>query len=70
LACMAQFYDFQRLYGDADPLHQRAVAIAQKSLGPQHPDTILYTKNLIACYRAQNKNKEANELERQLENVK
>ena len=36
---------------DAEPLHQRALAICEKALGPEHPDVAMSLNNLAALYR-------------------
>ena len=36
---------FDKLYDEAEPLFRRALNIAEKSLGPDHPSTILYRNN-------------------------
>ena len=39
----------------AEPLYQRSLAIHEKALGPDHPDTGLSLNNLAELYRAQGK---------------
>jgi tetratricopeptide (TPR) repeat protein len=34
---LAALYDAQGRYAEAEPLYRRAVAIAEKALGPDHP---------------------------------
>ena len=36
---LALLYDNQGKYNEAEPLYQRALAIDEKTLGPDHPDT-------------------------------
>ncbi len=36
---LAFLYDSQGKYEQAEPLYQRALAIREKRLGPEHPDT-------------------------------
>ena len=36
---LALLYKNQGRYGEAEPLYQRALAICEKALGPDHPDT-------------------------------
>ena len=42
----------QGRHGEAIPLAQRALAIREKALGPDHPDTALSLNNLAELYRA------------------
>ena len=35
---LAALYRAQGRYAEAEPLHQRALAIREKALGPEHPD--------------------------------
>src|SRR5439155_297783 len=39
-------------YGRAEPLYQRALAIREQALGPQHPDVALSLNTLAGLYRA------------------
>ena len=39
-------------YAKAEPLYQRALAIHEKALGPDHPDTATALNNLAELYRA------------------
>ena len=39
-------------YDQALPLHQRALKIYEKALGPEHPDTAGSLNNLAALYKA------------------
>ena len=43
----------QGLYAKAEPLYQRALAIDEKALGPEHPDTATSLNNLAVLYDAQ-----------------
>jgi tetratricopeptide (TPR) repeat protein len=38
-------------YGEAKPLYERALAIAEKALGPEHPHTAMSLNNLAGVYR-------------------
>jgi hypothetical protein len=38
-------------YAKAEPLFQRALAIREKALGPEHPDTGLSLSTLAELYR-------------------
>ena len=39
-------------YAQAEPLYQRALAISEKALGPEHPDTATALNNLAGLYHA------------------
>ena len=49
-------------YADAIPLAQRALAIREKALGPDHPDVALSLNNLALLYRNQGRYAEAEPL--------
>lgn len=49
-------------YAEAQPLHQRALDICEKALGPEHPDTATGLNNLAALYDSQGKYAEAEPL--------
>ncbi|MFN9547900.1 MAG: tetratricopeptide repeat protein, partial [Cyanobacteriota bacterium] len=39
-------------YGEAEPLYRRSLAILEKALSPEHPDTIKVLNNLATMYLA------------------
>ena len=43
---LANLYYTQGKYDLAEPLYERALAIYEKALGPDHPDTIQIRENL------------------------
>jgi len=49
-------------YSEAEPLLQRALAIREKALGPEHPDVAASLNNLAALYDAQGQYAEAEPL--------
>ncbi|TMC16968.1 MAG: tetratricopeptide repeat protein, partial [Chloroflexi bacterium] len=49
-------------YADAEPLHQRALAIREQHLGAEHPDTASSLSNLALLYREQGKFEQAEPL--------
>ncbi len=49
-------------YNEAEPLHQRALAIDEKHLGPNHPDTASSLNNLAVLYSDQGKYEQAESL--------
>ena len=49
----AGFYLYERgRYTDAEPLYERALAIREKALGPEHPDVATSLNNLAVLYRS------------------
>jgi len=49
-------------YAEAEPLYKRALAIREKALGPEHPDTTRSLNDLAVLYDSQGKNAEAEPL--------
>ncbi|HEY6252399.1 MAG TPA: tetratricopeptide repeat protein [Candidatus Angelobacter sp.] len=61
----AAFYLVERArYTEAESLYRRALAIREKVLGPEHPDTALSLNNLATLYDDQGKYEEAAPLHR------
>jgi tetratricopeptide (TPR) repeat protein len=56
------YLDGRARYEEAEPLHQRALAIWEKALGPDHPDTAASLNNLAALYHNQGRYGEAEPL--------
>ena len=50
---LAFLYESQGLYGKAEPLYQRALAIDEKLLGADHPNTATSLNNLASLYAFQ-----------------
>jgi tetratricopeptide (TPR) repeat protein len=48
---LAGLYRAQGQYTKAESLHQRALAIFEKALGPEHPDVATSLNNLALLYR-------------------
>ncbi len=48
---LADLYQKQGRYADAEPLYKRALAIREKALGPNHPDVASSLNNLAELYR-------------------
>ena len=59
---LAGMYMSQAKYAEAEPLHQRSLAIREKALGPEHPDVAQSLNNLAMQYHAQGKYAEAEPL--------
>jgi CHAT domain-containing protein len=53
LNSLAVLYDNQGQYAQAEPLHKRALAIREKSLGPDHSNVAFSLNNLAVLYQAQ-----------------
>ena len=58
-------YHNQGRYAEAEPLYQRALAISEKALGPEHPDVAKSLNNLAELFRAQGRNEGAERLLRE-----
>ena len=56
---LAMLYNAQGKYGEAEPLFRRALAIAEKALGLEHPNVAASLNNLAGLYQAQGKYAEA-----------
>ncbi len=64
LSNRAALYHDQGRYAEAEPLYERALAIWEKVLGPDHPGLARGLNNLAALYRAQGRYAEAEPLYR------
>jgi tetratricopeptide (TPR) repeat protein len=58
----ALLYDNQGRYADAEPLYKRALAIREKTLGPDHPDVAQSLNNLALLYDQQGRYADAEPL--------
>jgi tetratricopeptide (TPR) repeat protein len=61
---LAACYSKQRNYVEAEGLLKKALAIREKTRGPDHPDVELTLRNLAALYREQGRTAEAQPLYR------
>ena len=52
----------QARYQEAEPLYERAIAIDEKALGPEHPTVATMLNNLALLYNAQGRDAEAETL--------
>ena len=48
---LADLYERQGRYAEAQPLFERALAIRERAVGPDHPDTATSMNNLAAFYQ-------------------
>jgi len=60
---LALLYDIQGKYAEAAPLYQRALAIREKALGPDHPDVATALENYAGLLRKTRRESQAAELE-------
>jgi tetratricopeptide (TPR) repeat protein len=59
----AGWYLYERgLYGQAEPLYQRALTVQERVLGPEHPHTLRTIHDLATLYRNQGKYEQAEPL--------
>jgi tetratricopeptide (TPR) repeat protein len=59
---LARSYHEQQRYTEAESLYQRALAISEKALGPEHPGTAATLNNLAVLYRELGRQAEAEPL--------
>ena len=59
---LADLYQAQGRYGEAEPLYKRALEARERVLGKEHPDTLASVNNLAALYQAQGRYAEAEPL--------
>jgi hypothetical protein len=56
---LADLYEQQDRYGDAEPLYQRAAAIREAALGANHPDAAISLNNLASLYQTEGRTADA-----------
>ena len=56
---MADLYERQKRYADAEPLYRRALAIRERAVGLDHPETATSTNNLAYLLRLEDKTADA-----------
>ena len=61
---LAELYESQGRYAEAEPLYLRALAIREKQLGADHAETGTSLNNLGGLYRTQGRHEEAEPLYR------
>ncbi|MCP6756921.1 tetratricopeptide repeat protein, partial [Klebsiella pneumoniae] len=49
---LADLYERQGRYAEAQQLFERALLIRERAVGPDHPDTAASSNNLAGMYRA------------------
>ncbi len=60
---LARLYQAQGKYAEAEPLYQRALAIVEKALGPEHPHVATSLENYAALLRQTARADEAERME-------
>ncbi len=60
---LAELYRAQGKYTEAEPLYQRALAIVEKALGPEHPQVATVLGNYAALLHKLNRDAEADKME-------
>ncbi len=60
---LAVLYTDMGRYAEAEPLHQRSLAIREKALGPEHPEVATSLENYAALLRQTARADEAERLE-------
>ena len=60
---MALLYYTQGQYAKAEPLYERALAIREKALGPEHPRVATCLENCALCLRNMGRPDKAEPLE-------
>ncbi len=63
LAYLAALYKGQGHFAEAEPLYQRALAVYEKALGPEHPDVATSLENYAALLRETEREDRAEEME-------
>jgi hypothetical protein len=56
---LADLYERQGRYADAQLLYQRALSIREQAVGPDHPDTATSLNNLASFYQGQGRTSDA-----------
>ena len=60
---LANLYYSQGKYAEAEPLYQRSLAIVEKALGSDHPNTVKVRENYALLLRNLGRDAEAGKLE-------
>ncbi len=70
LTNLAQLYQAQSKYADAEPLYKRAIAILEKSFGTDHPHVAAVLKNMAEFYKKFRKEDESKRLEERAKRIR
>lgn len=68
-AALANLYQSQQRYGEAEALYNRALTIRERALGRNHPEVAQTLNQLAGLYRAQGRTSEADELSRRASSI-
>ncbi len=67
---LATLYRAQGKYAEAEPLDQRALAIMEKALGPEHPNVAASLERYAELLRKTERNAEADRLEKRAKAIR
>ena len=67
---LATLYQAQDHHAEAEPLHQRALAIREKTLGPEHPLVAQSLENYAAVLRKTGRDKRAAMMEARAKTIR
>lgn len=67
---LGQIYARQGKYAQAEPLYQRALAIYEKTLGPQHPDVADVLEDYARLLRETGRNEEGQQMEQRATEIR
>ncbi len=70
LSSLAKLYQRQGKYAEAQPLFQRALAIREKALGPEHPNVAFMLESYAELLRETGRTVEAGELEKRAKAIR
>ena len=70
LSNLALLYHAQGRYAEAEPLHQRALAICEAVLGPLHPTVATLLGNYATLLRVTDRSEEAEKLETRAQTIR
>ena len=70
LTNLAGVYQAQGNYAEAESLYQQALAIAKKTLGPDHPKVATVLEKMARFYKKAGKQEEAEKFEEQAKAIR
>ncbi|MFA6321392.1 MAG: tetratricopeptide repeat protein, partial [Candidatus Omnitrophota bacterium] len=66
---LATVYSYQNKYQESEDLYKRALAITEKSFGPEHQNLVLILSNIASLYEKLGKNDEAKTLQNRAKKI-
>jgi tetratricopeptide (TPR) repeat protein len=69
LTNLAELYQAQSKYADAEPLYKQAIAILEKAFGTDHPHVASVLKNMVEFYKKFRKEDESKRLEERAKKI-